>query len=319
MSEQTPSFTIYFDTNVVSYIESGRVLDFLPTLTSNGHKLVVSDIVLDELPSGQETQILAEHPFLYLLAHEAAYLDGLTNYYRSVEPENSSSSVNAIELFLRGILRSAAGSKSAGDLGSLFRKSMEALAEEMMRDLPDGTDQRLIDQLSNARVHFSNGLELLPPVPSPIVTREEMEAHRMAPKHLNNVRPPNVVSKVMGLYPDLNEWIGRLLLPFGEREDIKSRIQELCLALILVGFARDRDIGRDDNVRSDRGARSQFRDIGHICAATVCDVFVTSDKRCAKLAFAVFEALNLRTAVSCLVPGNSNEVKLLVVGADYWP
>jgi hypothetical protein len=319
MSGQTPSFTIYFDTNVVSYIESGRVPDFLPTLSRNGHKLVVSDIVLEELPGGQATQILAEHPFLYQLAHEAVYLGGLTNFYRSVEPAISSDSVDAIELFLRGILRSAAGSKSVGDLNSLFRHSMEALAEEMMRDLPDGTDQRLIDQLANARIRLSDGLELLPPVPSPIVTKEEMEAQRMAPKHLNNVRPPNVVSKIMGLYPDLNEWIGRLILPFGEREDIKSRIQELCMALILVGFARDRDIGKDDNVRSDRGARSQFRDIGHICAATVCDVFVTSDRRCARLAFAVFEALNLKTAVSCMVLGSSDEVKLLVVGADYWP
>lgn len=319
MSEQTPSYTIYFDTNVVSYIESGRVWDFLSTLTRNGHKLVVSDIVLEELPSGQDTKILAEHPFLYLFAHEATYLGGLTNFYRSVEPANSSDSVNAIELFLRGILRSAAGSESVGDLNSLFRNSMEALAEEMMQDFPDGTDQRLKDQLANARIRFSEGLELLPPVLSPIVTREEMEAHRMAPKHLNNVRPPNVVSKVMELYPDSSEWIGRLLLPFGEQEDIKSRIQELCLALILVGFARDRDIGRDDGKRSDRGAQSQFRDISHMCAAAVCDMFVTSDKRCAKLAFAVFEALHLRTNVSHLVLENSNEVKLLVVGADYWP
>jgi hypothetical protein len=86
MSEQTIGLTIYFDTNVLSYIDSGRVLDFLPTLIGNGHRLVVSDIVLEELPSGKETQILAEHPFLYLLAHEAAYLGGLTNFYHGVEP-----------------------------------------------------------------------------------------------------------------------------------------------------------------------------------------------------------------------------------------
>jgi hypothetical protein len=319
MSEQTPSFTVYFDTNVVSYIESGRVQDFLRTLTKNGHKLVVSDIVLEELPSGHETQIFAEHPFLYLLAHEAAYLGGMTNFYRSVEPANSSNSMDAIELFLRGILRSAAGSKSVGDLNSLLRNSIEAITEEIMQDLPDGTDQRLIDQLADARIRFREGFDLLPSVPSPIVTREEMEAHRMSPKHLNNIRPPSVVSKVMELYPDSIEWIRRLLFPFGVREDIKSRIQELCLALILVGFARDRDIGRDNDERSDRGSRSQFRDISHICAAAVCDIFVTSDKRCAKLAYAVFEALNLRTAVTYLVFGKSNEVSLLVVGSEYWP
>lgn len=319
MSEQTTNFMIYFDTNVVSYIDSGRVLDFLPTLTENGNKLVVSDIVLEELPGGRETNVLKERPFLYLLSHEATYLGGLTNFYRSVEPANSSDSVDAIELFLRSILRSAAGSESVGDLNSLLWNSMDALAEEMMQDLPNGTDQRLVDQLALARIRFSEGRSLLPPVPSPLVTREEMEAHRMSPKHLNNIRPPSVVSKVMGLYPDSVEWLQRLLLPFGEREDIKSRIQELCLALILVGFARDRDIGRDDSERSERGARSQFRDISHICAAAVCDIFVTSDKRCAKLAYAVFEALNLRTGVAHLVLGSSSEFKLLVVGSEYWP
>lgn len=112
MSEQIPNVTFYFDTNVFSCIESGLISDFLPTLTTNGHKVVVSDIVLEELPYGQSTKILAEHPFLYLLVHEPAYLGGLANFYRSVEPANSSVSVDAIELFLRSILRSASGSKS---------------------------------------------------------------------------------------------------------------------------------------------------------------------------------------------------------------
>ena len=319
MSAQMPSLTIYFDTNVVSYIEAGTTLDFLPTLSNNGHKLVVSDVVLEELPSGQATKTLSEHPFLYLIANEPAYFAGLTNFYHSVEPANSSDSVDATELFLRSILRSAAGSKSVGDLNSLFLNSMEALVEEMMQDLPGGTDQRLIDQLAEARIRFRHGLELLPPVSSPIVTKEEMEALRAAPKHVNNVRPPNVVSRIMQLFPDSSEWIGKLLVPFGEREDIKSRVQELCLALILIGYARDRDIGKDDNEKSDSGARSQFRDIAHICSASVCDLFITADKRCAKLAFAVFEALKLGRGVCCLVRSASSEMKVLVVGPNYWP
>jgi hypothetical protein len=319
MSEQAPSFTIYFDTNVISYLDSGKVPNFLEVLTVNGHRLVVSDIVLEELPDGREAKIFSEHEFLYLLANEAAFLGGLTNFYRSVEPANSSVGVDAIELFLRGILRSAAGSSSVGDLNSLFRNSIEAVADEMMNDLPDGTDQRTIDQLAIARMRFTQGFKSLPPVPSPIVTKEEMEALHVAPKHVNNLGPPNVVTKIVELYPDASEWLARLIAPFGEQEDIKSRIQELCLALNLVGFARDRGIGKDDHEKSDNGARAQFRDIGHICAAAVCDLFVTSDKRCAKLAFAVFEALKLRTAVSCLVPGELNEVKLRVVGNDYWP
>ncbi len=319
MSEPSPSFTIYFDTNVISYLNAGSVPNFLEVLIKNGHKLVVSDIVLDELLDGRATRILSEHHFLYVLANEAAFLGELVNFYRSVEPADSSVSVDTIELFLRGILRSVAGSTSVRDLNSLFRNSLEAVADEMMKDLPDGTDQRIINGLTMARTRFSQGLESLPPVSSPIVTREEMEAHQMAPKYLNNLRPPEVVTKIVQLYPDAHEWIARLVAPFTEQEDIKSRIQELCLALILVGFARDRAIGKDDHQKSDNGARAQFRDIDHICAAAVCDLFVTSDKRCAKLAFAVFEALRLGTAVCCLVPGDLNEIELRVVGTEYWP
>jgi hypothetical protein len=319
VSEQAPSYTVYFDTNVISHINSGLTPDFLGVLTVNGHKLVLSDIVLEELPDKGETRILAQYPFIYLLAHEAANLDGKINFYQSVEPASNSETVDAIDLFLRGILRSVAGSRSVDDLNDLFRNSMDAVSEEMAKDLPRHADARLVDQLAKARLRHNEGLDLLPPVPSPIVTKEEMEALKIAPKHVNNVRPPSVVAKVLELYPGSSEWIGKLLEPFEQREDIKSRVQELCLALIMMGFARDRGIGSDNDVKSDSGARAQFQDIAHICAGSVCDLFVTSDKRCAKLAFAVFEALRLRTAVCCIHPSASRDVKLLVVGTNYWP
>ncbi len=319
MSEQAPSHTIYFDTNVISYVNSGLVPDFLGVLTANGHKLLLSDVVLEELPDQGGTHILVQHPFMYLLTNEAAFLDGKINFYRSVEPSNSSDCIDAIDLFLRGILRSAAGSRSVDDLNALFRNSIKAVLEELAKNLPENADPRLVEQLTNARLRHIDGLDLLPPISSPIVTKEELEALKIAPKHVNNLRPPNIVGKLLELYPDASEWVSRLLVPFGQREDIKSRVQELCLALIMIGFARDRSIANDNDRKSDSGARAQFRDIAHICAGSVCDLFVTSDKRCAKLAFAVFEALNLRTAVCCLHPSVSSEIKLLVVGTNYWP
>ena len=319
MLEQAPILTIYFDTNVIYYLDSGKVSNFLPVLSEKGNRLVVSDIVLEELPDGAQTKILLEHEFLYLLANEAAFLGEPSNFYRSVEPADISISVDAIEIFLRSILRSAAGSTSVGDLNSLFRNSMEAVADEMMKDLPEGTDERTIHQLELARARFKQGLESLPPVSSPIATREEMEALKLAPKQLNNVKPPDIVKKIVQLFPGADQWIVKLLAPFGEAEDIKSRIQEPCLALTLVGFARDKKVGKEDHKKSDIGANSQFRDIGHICAAAICNIFVTSDKRCAKLAFAVFESLKLRTTVVHLPLGSAPEVKLRVVGEEYWP
>ncbi|WP_333814855.1 hypothetical protein [Tabrizicola sp.] len=319
MSAEEPSFTIYFDTNVISYVSVGKVPDFLGILTDRGHRLVVSDTVLEELPSGRETRTLLDHGFLYVLAHEASFLGGLVNFYRSIEPDNNSVNVDAIELFLRGILRSIAGSTSVPDLNVLFRNAMEDVVQAMMEDLPENTDLRIIAQLEFARERFSQELRLLPAVPSPIVTKDELEAHHMAPKQINNIKPPSVVKKITAIYPVLTEWLEPLISPFTEQENIKSRIQELCLALIGMGFARDKDIGKNDQRKSDSGARAQFGDISQICAASVCDIFVTSDRRCARLAFAAFEALNLRTVIFHLLPGNVNEVNLRLVGEGYWP
>jgi hypothetical protein len=309
----------YYDTNVLAYIDAGEVPDFLSAVSNAHGKHVVSDTVLEELEKSFEADIFQRHSFLYVLSHEALYLDGSVNFYNSAVPSTNAGKADALELFLGGLLRSAAGSNSVPDLNSLFRDGMNDVLNAMMEDLPEGTAPRLISQLDQARVQLIKGIADLSEISGPIVSKDELEAHSMGPKYLGNIRPPSVVMKIAKMYPDAAEWLGKLTVPLKASEDVKTRIQELCAALVIAGFARDKSIAKDDPVKSESGARAQFRDISHICSASVCNVFVTADKRCAKLAFAVFEALGMRKEVLHLIPAGKEEVKLRLVGEDYWP
>lgn len=304
---------------MLAYIGAGEVPDFLSAVSNVQGKHVASNIVLEELGIGCDADIFQRHSFLFVLSDEAVYLDGPVNFYNCAVPSTNAGKVDALELFLGGLLRSAAGSTSVPDLNSLFRDGMNDVFNAMVEDLPEGTAPRLISQLDQARTQLIRGLADLSEVSGPIVSKDEMEAHSMGPKYLGNIRPPSVVMKIARMYPDAAEWLAKLTVPLTPSEDVKTRIQELCAALVIVGFARDKSIAKDDPVKSESGARAQFRDISHICSASVCNVFVTADKRCAKLAFSVFEALGMRKEVLHLIPAGKEEVKLRLVGEDYWP
>lgn len=319
MSETAPNPLFYYDTNVLAYICAGEVPDFLSAVSSVQGKHVASDTVLEELGIGSDADIFQRHSFIFVLSDEAVYLDGPVNFYNGAVPSKNAGKADALELFLGGLIRSTAGSKSVPDLNSLFRDGMNDVLNAMMEDLPEGTDPRLISQLDQARAQLIRGLADLSEVSGPIVSKDEMEAHSMGPKYLGNVRPPSVVMKIAKMYPDAADWLVRLTVPLTPSEDVKARVQELCGALVIVGFARDKSIAKDDPVKSESGARAQFRDISHICSASVCNVFVTADKRCAKLAFAVFEALGMRKEVLHLIPAGKEEVKLRLVCEEYWP
>jgi hypothetical protein len=83
--------------------------------------------------------------------------------------------------------------------------------------------------------------------------------------------------------------------------------------------ARDPGIAKDNAEKSLAGARSEFADIGHICAASTCNVFLTADRRCGKLAYAVFEGLETKTVVVLLNHDFDNNDLTQVLGPDAWP
>jgi hypothetical protein len=311
---------LYLETNVLAYLSNQEIFDFIPGTLAAGSRLVTSDIALSELISGRETAILKKHKFLYVLAHEPFFIEGSIKYYSSIPVDTDPVDTDPIEKFLRGMLRSVSGNPTLPDLNSLFRSGILEVTDAMMEDLPEGTDPRLVRQLEEARIRFRHGLSQLPALPSPVVPVAELEALKLGPKHLGNIRPPEVLNKIRKTSSiDAEEWLDGLLLPIREGEDIKARIQELCLALLGLGFARDRSILSQDASKSEAGAKAQFNDISHICAAATCTALVTADKRCAKLAFAVYEALGLNTRVIHLRPQREATAFFNIVGENYWP
>ena len=85
-----------------------------------------------------------------------------------------------------------------------------------------------------------------------------------------------------------------------------------------MGFARDRRLAKDDENKSIAGAKSQFSDAYHIGAAATCNFFLTADKRCSKLAYAVYESLGFNTQVCLVSPGDAKNA-LYILGPEFWP
>jgi hypothetical protein len=301
-------------------LNEGEVLDFIPEALKRNCRIVTSDTAITELIGGKDTEILKKYEFLYVYSHEPAFMNGKVSFYRDAPDSQNLIDTDPIEKFLRGLLRSVSGSSTVPDLNSLFGNGLADMIDAMKLDLPQDADPRLVRQLDAARAQFDRGLKGLPVFPTPIVTDAEMDALKLGPKNLGNIRPPGLVRKIRDIAPsDDDDWFGRLTAPFREDEDIKSRIQELCLLLVSAGFARDRGLGKDDETKSDAAAKSQFNDISHICSGAVCSAFVTADRRCAKLAFAVYEALSLNSRVIYLDRRSGNPLGLQLVGNNFWP
>lgn len=307
---------IFYDTNALGYIADGRVVNFLPLLSTHGARHVVSEVTLAELPCGVLAKVVQDQSFLYLKSTDQIYLEGLTTFYSRMDiPE--ASPADYLQNFLEAFLRAISGSPSSVDLDQLFQECLKDLLSELWTDLPPGADPRLIDQLSGARDQVLRALKEIPRA-GQLFQQKDLKRIRNGPKVMGNISAPRVIETICKLQPDLAVWLGQLAKPIEAGQEIKARIRELCVALVSAGFSRDPDIVNADVSKSERGARAQFRDFDHICCAAPCNAFVTADKRCARLAYSVYEALGISTSVLLLIP-NSEQELVRLVGEEYWP
>lgn len=291
-------------------------MNFLPLLSTQGAKHVLSEVTLSELPSGALADVVQQHSFWYLRTTEPTYLEGRTTFYSRMDlPEPSPA--DYLQNFLEAFLRAVSGSPSSVDLDELFQECMKDLLSEVWTDLPPETDPRLVDLLFLARERILGALGESPRA-GPLFSQSDLTRIKNAPRIMGNVKAPRVVETICKLEPDLADWLGQLAKPISDGQEIKARIRELCLALTSAGFSRDPDIVNADVSKSQRGSRAQFRDFEHICCAAICNALVTADKRCARLAYSVYEALGIRTSVLLLIP-NSEQELVRLVGEEYWP
>lgn len=283
---------------------------------------VVSEVVLQELRSGSprgELDFIKNQGFMFASAHEALFLDGRRTFYTEPVEVDGETNSDFIENFLRQFIRSISGSSSVPDLAELLLHSAETVFNELTSELDINTDPRILASWEAANVKFSNGMNDLRSLPSPDTVNAELCAAKDLAILIGNLKPPGILNQIIQLsvFNDV-QFLKDLTKPFAENENMKERIQTLCLTLVSMGFARDRRLAKDDENKSIAGAKSQFSDAYHIGAAATCNFFLTADKRCSKLAYAVYEALGFTTQV-CLVTLENTENAFYILGNDFWP
>ena len=321
MKKSSPKGFAYFDSNVISSIVRKELSNPIELLRSSGIEPVASEIVLHEVNQGSpngERDFIDNQGFLFVSAHEAMYLDGQRTFYTVPVGEEDLSLSDPIDDFLRKLARSFSGSKSAGDLTEVLRSNVGILLDSLEEEL-ETDDLRILSSWSNGQAQLKSALAELPSVPSPLLSQSDLKLMDQLMKELGNIKPPSVVDKIAGL-PLLEgaDFLREKMKPFVEDENIKARLQDLCLTLVSIGFARDRRLPKDDEGKSEAGARSQFNDFYHISAAATCDCFITADSRCARLAYAVFEVFGFRTEI-CLAVPHATSRQFVCLGPDFWP
>lgn len=319
--QSDPKGFVYLDSNIISYLARGDLPNFVPNILDSGAVPIVSDVVLQEVRMGStsgEVEFIEKNGFWFASAHEAIFLDGRRTFYTrpvDVDPEDTA----VLEAFLRKFVRSISGSSSVGDLTSLLLDAAKSVLDEVEKELPSDSDPRILAAWDHSRMLLSTKFDELKCLPTPSPLESELAKVQRLATELGNIRPPGILDQIIDLIgiDDVN-FLVNMKRPFATGENLKERIQLVCLTLVSMGFARSKGLANDCEVKSEASARSQFADAYHIAAAATCSVFVTADSRCSKLAYAVYEALNFKTEV-CLVRPKSKDERFSIVGEAFWP
>lgn len=318
---KSPRF-IYLDTCIVSYLAGGEIDDFVPLFKAKGYEPVVSDLTLSELSrgSGQDKlSFLERHEFWKVLASEPLWLDGKTSFFKIDPLQETYSQPLPIEAFLQNFLRFTSGSASVADLGQSFQPSMLDTVEELKKEIPTDSDPHLQDLLHSNIDAARKAIEQTPKLPSVPGLKSTLQSQRIGPKFFGDIAPPKIIEQVARRIPiEHRAAFQNAFRPILPSDDIRARVKEASLNLILLGFARDKDIANDDGAKSRAGAISQLNDIGHIACAVGLDGFVTADSRLAKLAYATYEPFGISTTV-CHASFKTDGQMFNLVGENYWP
>ena len=230
-----PTGFFYFDSNVISYICHGLVANFIPKIVEHGGMPVVSEVVLQELRSGSprgELDFIQNQGFMFASAHEALFLDGRRTFYTEPVEVDDETNSDFIENFLHQFVRSVSGSSSVPDLAKLLLRSAETVFNELTSELDVNTDPRILASWEAANVKFSNGMKDLRSLPSPDTINAELSAVRDLAILIGDLKPPGILNQIIQLsvFNDV-QFLRDLTKPFAEDENMKERIQTLCLTL----------------------------------------------------------------------------------------
>ena len=314
--------TLYLDTNIISYGSQGDLEPLRAASLGDGLVFVVSDHSLDEIYAGdpkEKIEFLKNVGAKAVFRSDAISPNGGFNLRELSDYDGSENCTAPIEEFLIELFRQIAGSPSETVLSDLFEQSMSdqiGLLDEFVQNAKD----------DGVRTYFQSKIRRLnaqiqssPVIPAIRVTNEERRSMRAHADYLSQIRPPNVVAKILEkVGKPVREAASEFFRPIEDVTKARERISIAGIMLVALGFCKDKRIGNPVESESKRGARSQFVDFGHIATAAGCSAFITGDKDCARLAFSLYEHFQVNSFVMFLEQ-TRQEKEFYKVGIDFWP
>ena len=312
---------VYIDSNVVSYIAAGRLRDFIDTLKSSGTLCIVSELVLDEVSKGSpngELELLKRHGTLFISAREPLVLGQAMSAKDISEYQSEDTSFAEIDDFLLSMIVALTGNPTADISFAALRQALSNLAD---RTFEKNSVEPWIE--TAFRAALDEQLRTVSETTPPVISKDALTKFGIGRKFFTHLRPPSLIRKIVNQVSRSSTGALEMLekacfAPISPNDNVRERIHEAGMCLILWGFGRDRKIDKLSSAISVNGARSQERDLLHIAAAAGLSGFVSADKDCARLAYALFEHFGIKTSV-IFVSLAAKSPRFEIVGENFCP
>jgi hypothetical protein len=311
----------YLDTDVVSRLADGLLPNLVTVLSSKKIVPVYSSVLLSESfgkPKFDKKVNFLDNIEAHRIEvddHECS--DAKVYDERASEVRNRTSNdgiANGIERVLDRFSLFAHGSKSGPSMDQVSREfegEIRGILEylfSLSEELP-AESKMALKKLTQSVVRGENSYGKA----TSESNRRELEKYISNYASVSSIKPPNVIQKISQRVPA--DQRKEFLKLFGITPPSFSTLIEAAAVLGVMGFNRDKDIGKEANAKSMRAACSDRHDVQHIAHGLICHAFVTGDRRSARKAFALVEFFGLGCVVAFVEPCG----QIYCVSEKYWP
>lgn len=224
-----------------------------------------------------------------------------------------------IEMFLINLFRIMTGRPSDRPLNDQFRDALEWQVDQMRRFIEGLEPSTVRDNADALATKFSASDVDLGVEPNFRIDDKEMRNLRLGTDHLSSISAPDVVQKILQRLPEsFREALNQFFCPIVDVTTIRDRVQVAGVLLVILGFSRDKRIRKTAENASLKGAISQWSDLEHIASACGCSMFLTADRDCARLAYALYEHFAVNT-ISAFLDRSKPDGEIRAVGPNFWP
>ncbi len=311
--------TIAIDANVISIAIRKPLSPTLQLLQSPDTTVVTTDTVVQEIRCGTESgelSLLKELSCIVLRTSAKTPVALPILDFLSDEGDVSLAEIGMD--FVSDMYRKFAGTKSDVNLATSLADVVNVLLDEVASD---ASELVLTEKLNEVRTKAQLAAAETPSIwksAGYLITPDELKSAKLGSVHLNNIRPPKVVAKVLDrINANERSEISQFFPPFSQTSPLAT--QQALAILTTLGLFKDNRISKGKNEESKKGSKSQLRDIEHIAFCAFRSAFLTSDVKCAKLAFSIYEAFSVPTQVFYVHPNDFDNSIPNVLNPMQWP